>query len=167
MVATVMGKLKWTHASILNNSFHLVTLSVLYIFSRTLTLFNNVNMQMFNNFSSVLYGVDYKQNGGVNLSERTSMACSVIFFSVYICLDLTLIGSCFQRGSSDNAVGIKILKFRYQAFYKNKKSKYLSRYYLENKWVEIRSMTRHLSNFFQDYRFSTHIYNYRALFLLP
>ena len=53
MVMTVMGKLKWTHASILNNSFHLVTLSVLHIFSRTLTLFNNVNMQMFNNFSSV------------------------------------------------------------------------------------------------------------------
>ena len=51
----------------------------------------------------------------MNLFERTTMACSVIFFSVYICFDLTLIGSCFQRGSFDNAVGIKILKFIYQA----------------------------------------------------
>ena len=48
------------------------------------------------------------------------MACSVIFFSVYICFDLTLIGSCFQSGSSDNDVGIKILKVRYQAFFKKK-----------------------------------------------
>ena len=63
-----------------------------------------------------LYGVVNEQNGRKNLFERTSMACSVSFFSVYICFVLTLICSCFQSGSSDNAVGIRISKFRYQAF---------------------------------------------------
>ena len=61
----------------------------------------------------------------MNLFERTTMACSVIFFSVYICFDLTLIGSCFQRGSSDNAVGINIKIYISSFFFLKKKQQIL------------------------------------------